>query len=605
MAKRYNTEKMIKSYIPYLLAFITLIAGNVTNTLAQRDTTKLNQEVEVIKAYRPSISNANKINVMPEIDDTTRFTPEFNYQINSRPVTSGFTSSPISAAKLEGAAKENPGYGLIKIGVGTYSTPYGEIFFNNPKSKSSTFGVHLKHISSQGTAELPGGDVVDAPYSHTLAEMFGSYIFTGATLSARISYNRDGGKYYGYPDTIPANINEVNYAPFFNQKQHFQKGAMFIGLKSNDGKDNTLQYNTGLHFHHFSALTNQKEKNGGIFADFNYKFNNFRGILETSYDHFSTDSISENSFIPTQLTSKQRSWLKLSPSLLFEGENWKAQGGINFYSVFEKDGESVAKMYPKIDLSFTPVENIMTVYAGLDGYMQNNNYSTIVNENFWIDPRNDVKYTDFKYIVSGGLKGKISTQVAYNFGAKYSEANGQYFYTMNVYDPDLITMNADLTGLYFNNALAVDYDNVGILDLSGELSYSKGDQFFFLLSGHFYNYSLESLEAASHLPDYTVTATSKYRLTGKITAFTDVHFIGERKVVLNYQYPPESSIAAPAPFITTLDPVININLGADYQLMKKIKLYGRIDNLLNQHYEKWLGYSAQGLRFMLGASYSF
>ena len=31
-------------------------------SVAQDDTTKLNQSVEVMKAYRPTISNANKVN---------------------------------------------------------------------------------------------------------------------------------------------------------------------------------------------------------------------------------------------------------------------------------------------------------------------------------------------------------------------------------------------------------------------------------------------------------------------------------------------------------------------------------------------------------------
>ncbi len=595
---------MIRPYIASLLTIVTLLAVKTNPVFAQRDTTKMNQEVEVIKAYRPSVAKAEKISLMPEIDDTTRFTPEFNYQVNSRPVTTGFTVSPIDHADIGDQQKENPGYGLLKLGVGTYSTPYGEFFFNNPKSKNSTFGLHFKHLSSQATTELSSGEKVDAPYSHNLAELFGSYIFPGATLSARLAYQRDRIHYYGYPDTIPADIRERGYAPFYDQKQRFQKGGLNIALKSDEDPDRLLKYHTGFNFQYFDALTGQKEKSGGLFVNLDYDFGDFRGIVEAAFDHFSTDSIKEVYWDNT-LTSKRHSTLELKPSILFEGDNWMASGGLNFYSVFEKDGENTAKMYPKIDLSFTPVENIMTLYAGLDGYYKNNPLSAIVAENPWSDPRNNVAHTDYQYIVFGGLKGKIANPVTYNFGVKYTKANGQYMYIMDSFNPDIMSPSNTIPGMYYNNAFAVDYDNLGTLDLSGELSYSKGDQLFILLSGHLFDYSTENMIAASHLPEFTVSATSKYRLTEKISAFTDIHIIGARKAVVNHFVPPYMSIAAPEPFTVTLDPVININLGADYELVKKVKLFGRVDNLLNQHYDHWLGYTSQGLRLMMGASYSF
>ena len=68
-----------------LISVFLIIAGvSVEFAIAQKDSTKLNQSVEVMKAYRPSISNANKLNMMPVIDDTTRFTPNSN--IRSRAI---------------------------------------------------------------------------------------------------------------------------------------------------------------------------------------------------------------------------------------------------------------------------------------------------------------------------------------------------------------------------------------------------------------------------------------------------------------------------------------------------------------------------------------
>jgi len=61
--------------------FLLTTAFSAVTALAQKDSTKLNQSVEVMKAYRPSISNANKVNLMPAIDDTPVLPPSLNIRL--------------------------------------------------------------------------------------------------------------------------------------------------------------------------------------------------------------------------------------------------------------------------------------------------------------------------------------------------------------------------------------------------------------------------------------------------------------------------------------------------------------------------------------------
>ena len=594
---------MIKNRYHFSLAIILVLGFSLT-AAGQRDTTKLNQDVEVVKAYRPSVANAEKVNQLPEIDDTTRFTPEFNYQINSRPVTSGFGATPISAAKIQGQSKSTQGYGLLKAGIGNYSTPYGELFFNKPGSKNGTFGLHLKHLSSQGSVKLDAGEKVDAPYSHSTAEIFGSIIRPKVTLSADLSYNRDATRYYGYPTEIPDDILTHSSSPFFGDKQWYQKGRLNFSVKDNGGKDSKLNYHTGLFLQYFGALTDQKEKSGGVFANFRYDANLVQAFLETSFENYNTDSVNYYLNYGLPLTSQKRSWLAIKPSAQLSGDNWKVRVGVNFYSVFDKKGDNNTKMFPKLDLEFTPVEKIMTLYAGLDGHLQNNHLSAITAENPWVNPAVDVAPTDMQLIAFGGIKGLITNDLTYRIGIKYSKANDQYFYVMKYFDPMTYLLNNPANS-YYDNAFMVTYDNTSTVDFSGELTYSKGDQLFVTLSGHYFNYSTEQLDVASGMPQFTVNVTSKYRLTNRITAFTDIDITGKREMMAGAYLPPWSSLAPPAPFYVKLDPYVNIKLGADYQLMNNLKLFGRVDNLLNQHYDYFLGYRAQGLRLMVGAALRF
>src|SRR5664279_2221106 len=109
--------------IYFQISFIILACLTMgERAMGQRDSTKLNQDVEVVKPYRPSISNANKVNQLPVIEDTTRFTPEFKYSIESHPIHSGFNAVPIGAAEIKGQPDTNPGIGYLKLGLGTFNT---------------------------------------------------------------------------------------------------------------------------------------------------------------------------------------------------------------------------------------------------------------------------------------------------------------------------------------------------------------------------------------------------------------------------------------------------------------------------------------------------
>lgn len=553
--------------------------------MGQRDSTKLNQDVEVVKPYRPSISNANKLNQLPVIDDTTHFTPEFKYSIESRPINSGFKAVPIGAAEIKGQADKNTGIGYLKLGIGNYNTTYGDFFLNNAKSKYWTFGLHLNHLASDGNVKLAKGDRVDAPYSQNKAEIFGSRLIGGSTLSSDLSYNRDMVTFYGYPDTIPTNLTNLKLeSPYYGLKQIFQKGQFNIAIKSNEGSNSTLKYNGGLRFHYFDAKTGQKENSGGLFADFEYPFAKFKGILESSFDNFTTKGILIS---PAQY--KQDSWLKLSPSVLFSGDNWSLKGGVNFHTVSDNQGDSKTKLYPKIDLTFIPVKDIMTLYAGIDGYLQNCNYSAIAYENNWVDPIHNIKNADHQYILFGGFKGKITSQISYDVTAKYSKVNDSHYYILN-------STNTTSPFIY-NNAFHVLYDNTGITNLSANISYVSGKDLYIKFKANYYNYNLDKLAFAPLLPDFDLDATAGFRITDRISGFTDLKATGQRKGLIqlgdgtNKEY--------------DLNPILSINLGGEYELTHNIKIFGRIDNLLNQHYEQWLGYTSQGLRFIAGASISF
>jgi hypothetical protein len=127
--------------IKYIFLLFILFTGFVSS--AQRDTS-LTREVEVTKSFKPTMSSdANKINVMPKIDQTEQPAPKFDYSIYSQPILNTFSVTPLKAATINNTQKKETGYGLVRVGVGNYNKPYGELFFNNLNSKKSIFGFWI------------------------------------------------------------------------------------------------------------------------------------------------------------------------------------------------------------------------------------------------------------------------------------------------------------------------------------------------------------------------------------------------------------------------------------------------------------------------------
>jgi hypothetical protein len=593
---------MLQRYPVKLFVLFLVTVGFLQPVFGQKETTKMNQEVEVVKAYKPSVSNAEKINLLPEISDTTRFRPDLNYKTNNHPVTSGFQSSVLKASNLLRSEISYPGIGKISGGFGTNLTPFFDFYLNNPGSTNGTLGLLFNHLSSRGSVDLKGGSKTDAPFSYNKAAVFGSYVYEGITISSQISYQRDMNRFYGYPVAIPTDIMTDNFVKYFNQDQLNQTGFFDLSLKSNATSAAQLKFNTNINLGYFNTSTTQVEKAMRFKGDFSYEFATFSGKLAAGYDHFETENITQNPDFPG-LISLGSSWLQLSPSAFYQNEMFTLEGGLNLYSVYDNQNGTIFKLYPNLDFVFHTADKNFSLYAGLKGHLENNNYSKIAKENRWIDPVLLVKPTSHLSTFSAGIKGKIAIPLAFDFGVKYGKTDDQYFYVTRIENRTGNPAPA-LTDLTYNNAFDVVYNNLSTLDFSGDLSYTTSNMFL-LLSGHFYNYQLNSLEKAPYMPDFTLNAATEFKVTGPVSAQAEIYLTGPRNVMLEYYLPPWSSAMSPPPIYLPVDAMIDVNIGAKYRFPGKFEVFGKVENLMNRKDEIWYGYTVQGIRFKLGASFSF
>lgn len=588
--------------------FIILILFSAFTTIAQQDTS-LTREVEVTKAFKPTMSSdANKINVMPKIDQTEHKPPKFDYSIYSQPILNTFSVTPLKAATIRSAEKKETGYGLVRVGVGNYNKPYGELFFNHLNSKKSVFGIHAKHLSSQGKITLEGGDKVDAPFSNNEAELYYKHDLNKSILSVTADYKHDGFKYYGYPiDPIPSVLLEKNpQGIYLNTKQAFSKGGLNIKLKNHVAEMDDPAYNFTADYHYFASKTEQTEHFGELKMDFQKPLDQGTVLADFGASFIQSDNHTILKDTVPEIGKRQQTWIFFKPAFYFEGKTASISIGFNAWFAMDKESNSVAKVTPNIRAEYEPVKDNFKLFAGVDGKYINNHYSKIAYENPFVDPLHNVTNSFEKLHFYGGFDGKFSSKTNFKISVDYSMIDDQQFYYLNEYylpDPAI-----NPNPLVVNNTFDVLYDNINLLKINLEIFHTSSEKLNLLISGNYYGYKLDKQIEAWNMPSWDANLSLDYKITEQLSVGADIYLIGGRKALIVEELDPlDLMTAALAPINKSynLDTVFDLNVNANYLLTQKFSIFAQLNNFGIQKYQRWFGYPVQSFNALVGISYAF
>lgn len=594
-------------YRRFKYILLSIIAGASLSAQAQTQTDSIKREVEVTRAYIPTISDANKLNSMPEIKEEQAEKPTFKYSIQSQPVFSTFSVTPLKAATIETTPHIQRGYGLVRAGFGSYYKPYAEVFFNNLNSQNTIFGIHGKHLSSYGDIELQGGDKVDAPFMNNEVELFVKHTIQTSVLSVNGSVKNDAFKYYGYPvfevpELLLRDDQQINY---FGTKQSFTQGSFHIDLDDIGADMDEQEFGFSFDYHYFGTKTEQKEHFANFTTNFRAPMQVGIGMLDAGIEYTQASNI----FIPSDSTLNKHSVTVLfaKPAWYIGDETANLKLGIGAWFIMDNTEETKAKIAPNIRANWAPVKEIINLYAGIDGEFINNYYSKIAYENPFVNPNHNVKSSMEKIRFYGGFDGKFSRKTAFKFSAEYSITGDQPLYYLNetFYPSTEINPNPRIV----DNTFAVLYDDIERFKLNAEIFHASSDKTDLSLSVNYYNYKTDKQEEAWNLPNWDATFSLGYKISDQLSVSTDIYLMGERKALILQSQDFEPAMPGKTQDavykINTLKTVFDLNLKANYQITSKFSVFAQLNNFGFQQYEKWLGYPVQSMNALAGISYAF
>ncbi len=526
----------------------------------------IDKEVVVVRTYEPSVAEAAKINLLPSISDTVSVTPLFSYSILPIPISTDFEVEPITAARMSAETVSKLYGSHIRLGVGSYVSPFAEISINNLRSNNYSGGIFLKHHSSQGRLKLDNNEKAFSQFADNEMLFYGKRMGRRNVLSGSAGLQSNAFHFYGY-DT---SIDDEAVPARDDIRQQFMAGNAGLRLNSTHTDSSYLNYDLSLDYNYFQDRLDVSEHGLSFRSGFN-KFLRSQVIgANFDVDYYNNTLAPDNA----------NTVLKLSPWFNKADDEWEVFAG--FHSFYDQRGEeSKLYLHPRASLQFSIIRNYVIPYIGIDGGLEVNHHRKVAYENLFIVPGLSVRNTDRSMDLYTGVKGNFTRAVSFNFKVSYAVYEDMYFF---------VNDNTRIIGNQFD----VVYDDIELLTYSGEIGADFSDRFSLFARASFFDYGLKLQEYAWHKPEMDLNFSARYNLGDKILLNADVFYIGKRyAMAFNGE---DDAIE--------LDGIADVNLGIEYRYNRILSGFLRLNNLANARYYKWNNYPVQGFSVMAGFTYS-
>jgi hypothetical protein len=516
--------------------------------------------------YKPTIINASKINENPVISDSTKKLSVTPYNINSKKINTNFAVEPIKPAQMVGEPLTKLYNSLVKLGLGNYATPYGELWINNLRSKDLAVGARLKHFSSNFRPKNYG----PAFYSDNEISLYGKKFLKDHTLIGNIDYARNLVHLYGYDTRVYALSSDTTQRIFNLIGGNVQFKSQYSGA-------NRIHHDIKLNYYNLTGPFKSSENN--------IKAN---GVVQTAIgkEQLKVNALVDFYNYKMKYDTVNNTITTLNPNFIAKGERYAASLG--FTATMDVVGKSKFYFYPKVDFSYNVFEDIIIPYVGVTGGLQKNSYKSLKDSNPFISSELFMRNSNVLYEVFGGIKGTISSTTSFNACASYNRTVDMPLFVIYRTDPRN------------QNQFIVIFDNAQVLKVNGEVGYQLREKLRINLRGDYYNYKMKTELRAWYKPQVQITLSGNYNLRDKIVIKADLFYIGNQ-FAETYVWDGfgEKTVAK------ELRGIFDANVGAEYRYTKNLGFFINFNNIANYQYYRWSNYPTQRFSLMGGLSYSF
>lgn len=589
-----NHFKMLNKRYYILLG---VFAGFSSLLDAQTDK-KVDQSVQVVREYSPTVLDASKMHKMPVLDDTSSYRPVFRYGILDRVSSVSTQPETISAARMSYKGNELLYRSFLRGGVGNYGTVMGDYAYNILNNKDYLFGFYLGHHTSLGRLKLENDYKVDAPFHDTEAGLNFKYFVDRYTFSSNLKFDHHMYQFYGLQTLNPdatyligdKPVVEVPGDQLFGDKNERWSGfdANF-GFANNLDEDAAVDFQSNLGLHLFSTKTGVKQNGFALSGSANFPVAEYQGGIEASLDYFKVgvpDTIGPMYYF----NERSNTLVRIKPHVDFVFNRFKLRAGIAIVAQIEENQDDFYLM-PDVKGVWDVADGAVRLYGVLRGDLRTNSYREVIADNPFVSADVNVASSATPIAIEGGIDARFSQVVNFNAQVGYSVFTDEHFFVNKPYSYMIDENNSALS---YSNRFTTVYDDGNLFKASAELTISPGKKSQILAKVAYYGWQTDVQEKAWHKPETELGVSWRFYPTEKLMIDGGLTLLGRR-----YALDVETLSAK------KLDAVVDFSLGGEYYVSQQFSLFMRLNNLAASKYYRWNGYPSHGINLLAGLTFSF
>lgn len=526
-----------------------------SKTVSLNDTIP-DKTVVITSAFKPSLRNAAKINFNAASPNMDTVRMPLQYTVPSQQLFFSYNPVPVKPLALDiDSTLAFANNAFVKVGYGNFQTPYLEGAMSIGDGKKSLIYLHALHTSSKGTQPFQEFSRTSA----TLKGVFNDRLNHEWTTVLR--YQHNGQFLYGFQ---PSSLNFTKDS----LRQNFQTIGAEVDMRRKTPNSFGFTYHPKIKYSYFGLDAGIGESNLKVDAPFQKRLGRFFDLNLG----FTADLTYLN---PGQARSRVENTLfYVSPSVHFKTPNLMLEVG----------------MMPSWDnANFTMLPNIkgqaklkgerLVLQAGIAGSFQKNSFQSLAQMNPFIQVPQALLNTRIveQYI---GIKGSAGQYLTYN-----ARLSHQRMRNMPVF------INTGIGNRFFATPFESSADAIR---LHAEVGYTLHEKLAIHAAATYLNFiNLSNSREAFGILPFELTSGLKWKL------FKDLHLNADMFFWDGSFYRNVNNDAF------KLKPALDASIGVEFAVMPKLNVWMKMNNILNNRYQRWHQYEVLGFNVLGGVVYSF
>lgn len=587
-----------------LFIFVSLLTLGTSAVLRAQTGEELNRQMEVTRAYEPTVREASKLDIKPNMVDTVKLRPEFEYLINPQPISYGFQVTPFRAATIDvnDYRLYTPFY--VKAALGVPFQSLLDFYYNTTGMEKGFVSAYLNHYGSWSKIENDNGVKAPASTTYNKVGALGERRFGRYSLNGEIGYDYDLVSRYGYY-TAGEPLAETFDTTADGLRQYFSTLHARVAFGDTFEDLSHFNFRIGARGAYFTDRYSYDQKDFGASLELGKCFVDRHEVtLGVQYDAYRGNNDYQNDLVT------------VAPLYHLKTGKFDFALGVDYTFNRMTDPTDIDRtrqknyFFPRFQMRIDATSGYFVPYVEIDGRVRSNDYRSLTLENPYV--MSQIAPNTVEYNGRVGFTGSFSSSFSYKVYGGVSllkdyltPANYYVMSTAQEMSEDQTVQNS------YGETFRMLSDSLTMWTVGADLEGRISGSFGLEASVQYRGFSSSSYEHVSGVPNLTARLNLRYSYRDKLILNLGGTFQSSRyfasDVYTVTQYIPSLGVNFwdQSLIFDKVNPTFDLSLSAEYRISQMIGVFVQGNNLINQKLYRFYHYPGLGINVLAGVKLSF